>query len=76
MMTQQQEHLKNLLDQRNTLSQEIKDLQSQIDIKRSTMLKAQGAIEYLTQFGISLPEPEPSLESDEQVEAGLTPSEV
>ena len=47
MMTQQQEHLKNLLDQRNTLSQEIKDLQSQIDIKRSTMLKAQGAIEML-----------------------------
>ena len=54
MMEKQQEHLKNLLDQRNTLSQEIKDLQSQIDIKRSTMLKAQGAIEYLDAIGVQI----------------------
>ena len=50
-MTEQQEHLKNLLEQRNTLEQ-------QINQNKELFWKVQGAIEYLTQIGVTLPEPE------------------
>ena len=50
-MTEQQEHLKNLLEQRNTLEQ-------QINQNKELFWKVQGAIEYLTQVGVTLPEPE------------------
>jgi len=57
-MTEQQEHLANLLQQRQTLSQELETLQGQATAKRELFLKVQGAIEYLTQTGVVLPEPE------------------
>jgi prefoldin subunit 5 len=57
-MTEQQEHLANLLQQRQTLSQELESLQSQVAAKRELFLKVQGVIEYLTQIGVVLPEPE------------------
>jgi hypothetical protein len=50
-MTEQQEHLKNLLEQRITLEQ-------QMNQSRELFWKVQGAIEYLTQIGVTLPEPE------------------
>ena len=50
-MTEQQEHLKNLLNQRNSLDQ-------QLNQNRELLWKVQGAIEYLSQIGVSLPEPE------------------
>lgn len=50
-MTEQQEHLKNLLNQRNSLEQ-------QLNQNRELFWKVQGAIEYLAQIGVSLPEPE------------------
>ena len=50
-MTEQQEHLKNLLNQRNSLDQ-------QLNQNRELLWKVQGAIEYLVQVGVSLPEPE------------------
>jgi hypothetical protein len=58
-MTEQQEHLANLLQQRQTLSQELETLQGQTNFKRELFLKVQGVIEYLTQTGVVLPEPEP-----------------
>ena len=58
-MTEQQEHLANLLQQRQQLSQELESLQGQATTKRELFLKVQGAIEYLTQIGVVLPEPEP-----------------
>jgi prefoldin subunit 5 len=58
-MTEQQEHLANLLQQRQTLSQELESLQGQATAKRELLLKVQGVIEYLTQIGVVLPEPEP-----------------
>ena len=58
-MTDQQEHLANLLQQRQQLSQELESLQGQATTKRELFLKVQGAIEYLTQIGVVLPEPEP-----------------
>jgi len=50
-MTEQQEHLTQLLQQRAQLDTEITK-------NRELFWKVQGAIEYLTQIGITLPEPE------------------
>jgi hypothetical protein len=58
-MTEQQEHLKNLLDQRNNLDR-------QISQSKELFWKVQGAIEYLTQIGVTLPEPEPTEEVVEE----------
>jgi prefoldin subunit 5 len=57
-MTEQQEHLKNLINQRQQLSQELETLQGQTNSKRELFFKVQGVIEYLTQIGVVLPEPE------------------
>ena len=45
-----QTHLKSLVTQANTLSNEI-------ETKRNLLLKVQGAIEYLSELGVKLPEP-------------------
>jgi len=58
-MTEQQEHLANLVKQAQDLSLELEGLQNKDTVKRELFLKVQGAIEYLTQTGVSLPEPEP-----------------
>ena len=44
-----QTHLQNLINQANTLSNEI-------ETKRNLLLKVQGAIEYLSELGVKLPE--------------------
>jgi len=64
-MTEQQEHLSNMLQQRQQLSQELEALQGQATAKRELLLKIQGVIEYLTQIGVVLPEPEPVEEVSE-----------
>ena len=56
-MTEQQEHLKNLLRQRE-------DLVLALDRTKETLFKVTGAIEYLTQTGVTLPEPEVTDDSD------------
>ena len=56
-LTEQQTHLQNLLQQR-------KDLEASIEKNRNLYLKIQGAIEYLTQTGVTLPEPEPEVETE------------
>ena len=65
-MTEQQEHLANLLQQRQQLSQELESLQGQTNSKRELFLKVQGVTEYLQQVGVVLPEPEPVEEVSEQ----------
>tara|TARA_Y100000592_G_scaffold31865_1_gene50725 strand:- start:285 stop:530 length:246 start_codon:yes stop_codon:yes gene_type:complete len=55
-MSEQQDHLTNLLQQRQTLIDEINGLQQQAAEKRELLLRASGAIEYLTQIGVKLPE--------------------
>ena len=57
-MSEQQDHLKNLVSQRQTLLGEINDLNAQAAAKRELTLRALGAIEYLQQIGVELPEPE------------------
>ena len=66
-MTEQQEHLTNLTQQRQTLSQELESLNGKITNRRELFLKVQGAIEYLTQIGVVLPEPETTEEAVEEV---------
>ena len=53
-MTEQQDHLKNLLTQQKDLAKEVQELQEQIEAKRQTFFKVQGAIEYLNQIGVEL----------------------
>ncbi len=58
-MTEQQEHLSQLLQQRTQLD-------SEITKNRELFWKVQGAIEYLTQIGVTLPEPEVEEETTEE----------
>ncbi len=55
-MTEQQQHLVNLLNQRSELSKEFQTLQGEMNSKRELFFKVQGAIEYLQQIGVTLPE--------------------
>ena len=58
-MTEQQQHLVNLLEQRAQLDTEISK-------NRELFWKVQGAIEYLTQIGVTVPEPEETEETTEE----------
>ena len=53
-----QTHLQNLVNQANTLS-------SEIETKRNLLLKVQGVIEYLSELGVTLPEPPAPAETPE-----------
>ena len=53
-----QTHLQNLVNQANTLSNEI-------ETKRTLLLKVQGVIEYLSELGVTLPEPPAPAETPE-----------
>ena len=57
-LTEQQTHLKSVIDQQNTLAQEVPQLNNALDSKRSMYTKLQGVREYLEQTGVTLPEPE------------------
>ena len=60
-----QTHLQNLINQANTLSNEI-------ETKRTLLLKIQGIIEYLSELGVTLPEP-PAPAPEETPEAPPEP---
>ena len=57
-LTEQQTHLQSVIDQQNTLAQEVQQLNAALDSKRSMFTKLQGVREYLEQTGVTLPEPE------------------
>tara|TARA_R100000152_G_C6649151_1_gene91269 strand:- start:93 stop:338 length:246 start_codon:yes stop_codon:yes gene_type:complete len=73
-MTEQQNHLAGLLEQRQTIVNEINELNAQVSAKRELVLRAQGAIEYLQQVGVTLPEPE--AEAAPEGEAPVEPEVV
>ena len=58
MATEQQNHLKSVVEQSNTLVNEINQLEGQAKSKREMLLKLQGIIEYLQQTGVELPKEE------------------
>ena len=58
MATDQQNHLKQVVEQSQTLVNEINQLEGQSKSKREMLLKLQGIIEYLQQTGVELPKEE------------------
>tara|TARA_B100000459_G_C8532035_1_gene181017 strand:+ start:257 stop:481 length:225 start_codon:yes stop_codon:yes gene_type:complete len=58
MATEQQNHLKSVVEQSQTLVSEINQLEGQAKSKREMLLKLQGIIEYLQQTGVELPKEE------------------
>ena len=67
-LTEQQTHLQSVIDQQNTLAQEVQQLNAALDSKRSMYTKLQGVREYLEQTGITLPESEATEEEATAVE--------
>lgn len=67
-MTEQQQHLSQLLQQRESLS-------TRITADRETLFKVQGAIEYLTQVGVTLPEETQDVNSSEEVTEDIPKNE-
>jgi len=63
-MTDQQQHLQQVLEQQQTLIAEINELTSQVDNKRQMAVKLQGVREYLEQLGVELPKEEEPEETD------------
>ena len=67
-LTEQQTHLQSVIEQQQTLSQEVQQLNAALDSKRSMFTKLQGVREYLEQTGVTLPEPE-AVPAEEAVES-------
>ena len=55
MATEQQNHLKQVAEQSQTLVSEINSLEAQAKSKREMLLKLQGIAEYLDGLGVKLP---------------------
>ena len=64
-MTEQQQHLQQVLEQQQQLAKEFDDLQRQITAKRELFTKLQGIVEYLQQTGVTLPEAEEEIATPE-----------
>ena len=62
-LNEQQSHLAQVLQQQQTLVNEITDLNNQVENKKQMALKLQGVAEYLDQIGVKLPEPESTEET-------------
>ena len=67
-MNEQQEHLAQLIEQRNNLSTQLENIQGQSVRAREVLLKTLGAIEYLEAVGVTLPEPEVTEEAEASTE--------
>ena len=65
-MTDQQQHLQQVLEQQRTLVNEINELNSQVENKRSLAIKLQGVREYLEQLGGELPKEDEAEETADE----------
>ena len=63
-LTEQQNHLKQVVEQQKNLVAEIQSLSTQIENKRNMATKLQGIAEYLDGLGVKLPEPEAAEEGE------------
>ena len=70
-MTDQENHLKQVLTQQKALVEEINALNNQITSKREMAVKLQGIAEYLDQLGVKVPE-----EKEEETAAPEAATEV
>tara|TARA_Y100001963_G_scaffold145116_1_gene218257 strand:+ start:368 stop:604 length:237 start_codon:yes stop_codon:yes gene_type:complete len=55
-LTEQQTHLQQVLEQQNTIQNEVAQLSNALDSKKAMFTKLQGVREYLEQTGVTLPE--------------------
>ena len=62
------DHLKNLLIQKDELSKQYSELSEASQSTRDLLLKVQGAIEYLQQIGVELPQEESETEEETNTE--------
>ena len=70
-LTEQQNHLKQVVEQQKSLVAEIQSLNNQVENKRNMATKLQGIAEYLDGLGVKLPTEEEAA-SEEGGEAPAT----
>jgi hypothetical protein len=63
-MTEQQNHLFQIVEQQKQIINEINILNGQLNSKKEHLYKLQGAIEYLEGIGVSLPESDTEIEEN------------
>jgi len=63
---EQQSHMNSLVKQARELNAEVTALQQRLQVKRDVLLKVQGAVEYLTQVGVAIPQEEVVEEAEEE----------
>ena len=73
-LSEQQNHLQQVVEQQKTLVAEIQALNAQVENKKNMATKLQGIAEYLDGLGVKLPEPEE--EAAEAEAEAVTPDEV
>ena len=71
-LSEQQNHLQQVIEQQKTLVAEIQALNSQVENKRNMATKLQGIAEYLDGLGVKLPEPEEAAAEGEASAAAET----
>ena len=76
MATEQQNHLKQVAEQSNTLVSEINSLEAQAKSKREMLLKLQGIAEYLDGLGVKLPTEEEAAAEGEASETEVVTPEA
>ena len=74
-MTEQQQHLAQVLEQQKTILAEINELNTQVDNKRQMAIKLQGVREYLEQLGVELPKEDEAV-AEEPSDTTTTETEV
>ena len=74
-MTEQQQHLAQVLEQQQTLVAEINELNTQVDNKKQMAIKLQGVREYLEQLGVELPKEDEEV-AEESSDTPTTETEV
>jgi len=71
-LTEQQNHLQQVVEQQKNLVAEIQSLNTQVENKRNMATKLQGIAEYLDGLGVKLPTEEEGAAEDDAPEAAET----
>lgn len=72
-MTEQQTHLKSVIEQQSSLLNEIQKINNELTAKREMALKLQGIIEYLSSVGVKLPTSEETSDATSSTEVVKDP---
>ena len=75
-LTDQQNHLQQVVEQQKNLVAEIQSLNAQVEHKRNMATKLQGIAEYLDGLGVKLPEPEAAGEAPAAAETEVVAPEA